>query len=113
MPAGAISPPYLSFAKPEFESRAERTRLNMAEAGLDSLFITSEHNFRYLTGYILQSPVQQARPRFFIVPLAGEPCAVVPQTNLIGMRRTSWVSDIRTWMAPNPVDEGVALWRTS
>jgi Xaa-Pro dipeptidase len=68
MPAGAISPPYLSFAKPEFESRAEHTRLKMAEAGLDSLFITSEHNFRYLTGYILQSPVQQARPRFLHCP---------------------------------------------
>jgi Xaa-Pro dipeptidase len=109
MPRGTISPPYLTFARPEFESRIERTRLKMAEAGLDSLFITSEHNFRYLTGYILQSPVQQARPRFFVVPLAGEPCAVVPQTNLVGMRRTTWVSDIRTWAAPNPTDDGVTL----
>jgi Xaa-Pro dipeptidase len=109
MPSTTISPPYLTFAKSEFEARIERTRLKMAEAGLDSLFITSEHNFRYLTGYILQSPVQQARPRFFIVPLDGEPCAVVPRTNLIGMQRTSWVSDIRTWVAPNPTDEGVTL----
>jgi len=102
-------PPYLSFPKEEFTGRIERTRRLMRAAAMDSLFVTSEHNFRYYTGYILQSPVQQARPRFFVLPLEGEPVAVVPRTNLIGMRHTSWVDDIRTWVAPNPEDDGVSL----
>lgn len=102
-------PPFPSFPPKEYEQRIERARALMADAGIDGLLITSEANFRYFTGYILQSPVQQARPRYFVLPRVGSPCAIVPRTNVLGMRRTTWVSDIRNWLAPCPEDDGVSL----
>ena len=102
-------PPFPSFPPEEYERRIEDARQLMAAAGIGGMLVTSEANFRYLTGYILQSPVQQARPRFFVLPLDGEPCAIVPRTNVIGMRHTTWVSDIRSWVAPCPEDDGVSL----
>ena len=100
---------YPSFDDAEFENRVEAARRSMRRLGIDAILVSSEANFRYMTGYILQSPVQIARPRFFVLPLVGEPCAIVPKTNVDGMRQTTWVKDIRSWVAPNPEDDGVSL----
>jgi Xaa-Pro aminopeptidase len=100
---------YLTFENLEFENRVEAARRSMRSLEIDAILVSSEANFRYLTGYILQSPVQIARPRFFVLPLSGEPCAIVPKTNVEGMRKTTWVKDIRSWIAPNPEDDGVSL----
>jgi Xaa-Pro aminopeptidase len=102
-------PPFPGFTTEEFERRIDGARRLMAALGIDGMLVTAEANFRYLTGYILQSPVQQARPRYFVLPLAGDPCAIVPRTNVVGMRRTTWVSDIRSWVAPRPEDDGLSL----
>jgi len=106
-----VFPPdeYPGFLHGEFEARVEAARRAMQEMELDAILITSEANFRYMTGYILQAPVQIARPRYFVVPLKGEPCAIVPKTNVDGMRRTTWVRDIRSWVAPCPEDDGITL----
>ena len=100
---------YPRFAVAEFEGRVEAARRRMRLLGIDAILVTSEANFRYMTGYILQSPVQIARPRYFVLPLDGEPCAIVPKTNIDGMRQTSWVRDLRSWVAPNPADDGLSL----
>jgi Xaa-Pro dipeptidase len=100
---------YPSFSDAEFEARIEAARRCMSKLEIDAILVSSEANFRYTTGYILQSPVQIARPRFFILPLVGEACAIVPKTNVDGMRQTTSVKDIRSWVAPNPEDDGVSL----
>lgn len=107
---GAFPPDeYLKFEPGEFANRVEAARRVMRELELDALLVTSEPNFRYMTGYILQAPVQIARPRYFVLPLEGTPCAVVPRTNVAGMRQTTWLKDIRSWVAPCPEDDGVSL----
>src|SRR5260370_24749219 len=100
---------YANFAPTEFERRGEAARRKMGEFDIDAILVTAEVNFRYITGYILQSPVQIVRPRYFVLPLVGEPCAIVPKTNVDGMGQTSWIRDIRSWIAPNPIDDGVSL----
>jgi Xaa-Pro dipeptidase len=107
----AVFPPddYPLFTLEEFSNRVEAARLVMQKLEIDALLVTSEANFRYMTGYILQSPVQIARPRYFVLPLEGAPCAVVPRTNVDGMRQTTWLDDIRSWVAPCPEDDGVSL----
>jgi Xaa-Pro dipeptidase len=100
---------YPSFLDSEFEARIESARKVMRELELDAILVTSEVNFRYLTGDILQTPVQIARPRYFVLPLEGGPCAIVPATNVDGMRKTTWGRDIRSWVAPCPEDDGVTL----
>jgi Xaa-Pro aminopeptidase len=81
----------------------------MAALGIDCLFLTSEKNIRYLTGFHTQIWVSPTRPRYVLLPLTGETIAIVPTTNVAGFRRTSWISDIRSWPAPRPEDDGVSL----
>jgi Xaa-Pro aminopeptidase len=81
----------------------------MAAAGIDCLFLTSEKNIRYLAGFHSQTWVSPTRPRYVLLPLAGEPVAVVPSSNVAGMRATSWIEDVRSWPAPRPADDGVSL----
>ena len=98
-----------TFATEEFGRRIEAARRTMRALEIDALLVTSEANFRYLTGYILQAPVQIARPRYLVLPLEGTPCAIVPRTNVDGMRQTTWLEDIRSWVAPCLEDDGVSL----
>jgi Xaa-Pro dipeptidase len=100
---------YPKFTAEEFGRRIEAARSVMRKLELDAILVTSEVNFRYMTGYILQAPVQIARPRYYVLPLEGTPCAIVPKTNVDGMRQTAVVEDIRFWIAPCPEDDGVTL----
>lgn len=92
----------------EFERRLERLHAGMADAGLDALLLTSEAEIRWITGFrtlFWQSP---ARPWFLVVPTGGAPIAIIPSIGAELMDQT-WVSDIRTWSAPHPDDDGVSL----
>jgi Xaa-Pro aminopeptidase len=46
---------------------------------------------------------------FLVLSLTREPIAIIPTGSLVVMRLTSWVTDIRTWPAPQPDDDGVSL----
>ena len=81
----------------------------MAAAGVDCLFLTSEKNIRYLTGFHSQTWVSPTRPRYVLLPVEGEPVAVVPTSNVPGFRATTWLEDVRAWPAPRPADDGVSL----
>ncbi len=96
------------FPRAEFEARAERARALMREARLDRLLITIEANFRYLSGFDSQFWVSPTRPWFLVLPLDGDPVAIVPELGASGMAAT-WVGDVRTWPAPRPADDGVSL----
>jgi len=97
------------FSPAEYRRRLDAARRGMAAASLDCLFLASERNIRYLTGFHTQIWVSPTRPRFVLVPAAGEPVAVVPRSNVEGFATCSWVEDIRWWPAPRPADEGVSL----
>ncbi|MCB1366706.1 MAG: aminopeptidase P family protein [Rhodobacteraceae bacterium] len=96
------------FAAPEFRARVERAQAAMAQADFDALFLTTEAELRYFTGFrtlFWQSP---ARPWFLIVPANGDPVAIIPSIGADLMAKT-WISDIRTWPSPRPDDEGISL----
>jgi len=81
----------------------------MSDANLAALLITTEANFRYFTGFRSQHWVMPTRPMFFVLPAAGEPVAIIPSGSRFNMRASSWVKEVRTWMAPQPGDDGVSL----
>ncbi len=96
------------FPRSEFEARLERAQALMAADNLDFLFLTTEAEFRYFSGFrslFWQSP---ARPWFLLIPAEGEPIAVIPSIGEDLMRQ-NWISDIRCWDSPNPDDEGISL----
>lgn len=97
------------FPAAEYRRRLAGARMRMAALGLDCLFLTGEKNIRYLTGFHTQIWVSPTRPRYVILPLEGEPVAIVPVTNVPGFRQTSWIADVRSWPAPRPADDGVSL----
>jgi Xaa-Pro aminopeptidase len=81
----------------------------MTEAQLDALLITSEPNYRYLTGFINQFWLSPTRPWYFVLPREGEPVAILPEVGVTNMRATSWIERLETWPSPQPDDEGVSL----
>ena len=103
-----IALPERGFPESEFRARAARAQAMMAERGLDALLVCTEPEVRYLTGFhtpFWQSPT---RPWFVILPAEGRPVAVIPGIGASAMA-TTWVTDIRTWPAPRPTDDGLAL----
>ncbi|MEM9634399.1 MAG: Xaa-Pro peptidase family protein [Pseudomonadota bacterium] len=96
------------FPESEFASRTERAQRAMKEAELDALFLTTEAEVRYFTGFrtlFWQSPT---RPWFVIVPSKGKPIAVIPQIGAHLMSAT-WIDDIRAFSSPHPTDDGISL----
>lgn len=96
------------FPEAEFVGRMGRVQPLMVEAGLDALFLTSEPDFRYFTGFLTRFWESPTRPWFLILPASGQPVAVIPAIGRELMEKT-WVADIRTWPAPRPEDDGISL----
>lgn len=101
--------PLRNFGLDEMRARVDRARAGMAELGLETVLITSEANFRYFSGLVIQQWHSSTRPRYLLLSLKRDPIAVVPESNRASMEATSWVSDVRFWPAPRPGDEGVSL----
>lgn len=100
--------PPRGFPNDEYESRCALAQTKLDELGLDALFVCTEPEVRYFTGFhtpFWQSPT---RPWFVLVPATGEPVAVIPTIGAPMMDET-WISDIRTWSSPQPEDDGVSL----
>ncbi len=92
----------------EFERRLGRAQALMRKHRYDALLCTTPANIRYFTGFDTQFWESPTRPWFVIAPLAGELIAVIPEVGASVMART-WVTDIRTWPAPRPDDDGTTL----
>ncbi len=100
--------PARGFPEAEYETRLENAQRLMAEQGLAAILLTTEPEIRYFSGFqtlFWQSPT---RPWFLLVSRKGGPVAVIPEIGAALMHRT-WVSDIRTWSAPAPADDGLSL----
>ncbi len=96
------------FAPEEFTQRAARMQSEMAKHDLDAILLTTSADFFYLTGFLTRFWESPARPWFALVPASGAPIVVIPAIGAAPLAR-SWISDIRTWDAPNPHDSGMQL----
>ncbi|MES0824868.1 M24 family metallopeptidase [Ruegeria sp. SCP11] len=103
-----MNAPRRGFDNEEYANRTAAAQAKMAEAGMVGILLTTEPDVRYFTGFhtlFWQSPT---RPWFLFIPAAGKPIAIIPEIGADLMRRT-WITDIRTWSAPAPQDDGVGL----
>ena len=103
-----IALPERGFPESEFMARAARAQAMMAERGLDAVLGCAEPEVGSVTG--VDAPVWRSptRPWLVILPAEGRPVAVIPGIGASAMA-TTWVTDIRTWPAPRPADDGLAL----
>ncbi|MGH1483546.1 MAG: M24 family metallopeptidase [Geminicoccales bacterium] len=102
------SPPLRGFDADEFGRRLSRAQDIMRRHDFDALLFTTPHNFRWATGFASQFWESPTRPWFVILPAGGEPVAVIPEIGAPNMAET-WISDIRSWPAPQPEDDGTSL----
>jgi Xaa-Pro dipeptidase len=93
----------------ELTRRIRLVKTSMETQGVNALILSAQDNFIYLTGFDSPTWVNLARPRYCVVPARGELILVVPTTNLSAVERMTWVRDIRSWVSPNPVDDGLSL----
>jgi Xaa-Pro aminopeptidase len=97
-----------SFTIAEFKARLKRAQDRMDDADLDAILLTTEPDIRYFTGYLTRFWESPCRPWFLVLPRAGDPIAVIPSIGAALMAIT-WISDIRTWRAPDLDDDGIGL----
>ena len=103
-----VSAPPRGFPEAEYAARTARAQAQMARAGLAGLLLMTEAEVRYFSGFhtlFWQSPT---RPWFLFLPAEGKPVAVIPEIGAALMRQT-WITDIRSWSAPAPADDGITL----
>lgn len=103
-----MTAPVRGFATAEYRARVARAQRLMAQAGLAALLLTTEPEVRYFSGFLTRFWESPTRPWFLIIPASGDPVAVIPAIGAPLMAR-GWITDIRTWRAPNPADDGVSL----
>lgn len=92
----------------DYRARTARLQAEMADRRLSALLLTGAPDVFYVTGFLTRFWESPARPWFVIVPAMGDPVAVIPSIGAPLMAR-GWLSDIRTWDAPDPEDDGVSL----
>lgn len=100
--------PARGFPEAEFAARTAQAQTLMTRQGLSGLLLMTEADVRYFSGFhtlFWQSPT---RPWFLFVPAEGKPIAIIPEIGAALMRQT-WITDIRSWSAPCPADDGHSL----
>ncbi|MDH3451947.1 MAG: Xaa-Pro peptidase family protein [Gammaproteobacteria bacterium] len=105
-------PPARGFPVAEFESRVQAAQRMMHEQTIDVLLLTTEPEFRYFSGFHSDFWLSPTRPWYLLVPLQGQPIAIIPEIGASSMRAT-WIEDIRTWPSPVPQDDGISLLKTA
>ena len=96
------------FPEAEYAARVGRAQSALDKIGAGALFLTTEADIRYFTGFLTRFWESPSRPWYLVVPLSGKPIAVIPSIGEALMAST-WIEDIRTWPAPLPEDDGVSL----
>lgn len=99
------------FEVAEYENRLAAAQRLMQRDHLDAILITSEDHFRYFTGFNSPTWVNLTRPRYAVLPCQGDIVLIIPTSNTEIALRTSWVRDVRTWISPQPDDDGISLLR--
>lgn len=100
--------PSVIFPAQEYRDRTAGLQQEMAQSGMDALFLTTPADIFYATGFLTRFWESPARPWFVVIPRMGDPVAVIPAIGAALMERT-WIPQIRTWDAPDPRDDGIGL----
>lgn len=100
--------PERGFPDKEFRARVAAAQVRMVEAGISALLLTTEPDVRYFTGFLTRFWESPTRPWFVVLPAKGDPIAVIPAIGAHLMGKT-WITDIRTWRAPDYDDDGIGL----
>ena len=96
------------FDAAEYRGRTAALQRRMAREGVAALLLTAAADIFYVTGFLTRFWQSPTRPWFVVVPARGAPVAVIPAIGAALMGET-WITDIRTWNAPHPADDGVTL----
>lgn len=96
------------FPVAEYKARLARAQAGMSREGLAALLLTTEPEVRYFSGFQTRFWESPTRPWFLVVPASGNPVAAIPSIGAPLMGRT-WITDIRTWDAPDYGDDGIGL----
>lgn len=100
--------PQRGFPQAEYATRTANAQALMAQYEIAALLLTTEPEIRYYTGFLTRFWESPTRPWFLIIPASGAPIAVIPSIGAHLMGQT-WVTDIRTWAAPDYTDDGIGL----
>lgn len=100
--------PSRGFEEDEYLRRCTAIQNRMRDARIDVLWLSTEADIRYVTGFLTQFWQSPTRPWYLVLPQEGKPIAVIPAIGAHCMQRT-WVSDIRVWSSPHPTDDGISL----
>ena len=100
--------PPRGFPVEEFEARVAKAQADMHSQEMDGIVLSTPQNFRYFSGFNSQFWESPTRPFFLVVPREGRPIGVVPSIGGPALE-TTWITEIRTWAAPCPEDDGVSL----
>ncbi len=100
--------PENGFPHSEYQERLRRAQALMIQADISVLLLSTEPEVRYFSGFLTRFWESPTRPWFLLVPVSGNPIAVIPTIGFVLMGKT-WVTDIRTWVSPNLIDDGVSL----
>ena len=88
------------FLNEEYEIRLERAQELLYKNKLDALLITIPSNLRYFTGIDTNFWESPTRSWFLVVPLFGNPIAIIPEIGEKLFKKT-FINDIHTWPSPN------------
>jgi len=100
--------PQRGFPRAEFEARLDSIQQAMKIQGLEVILLTSEHDIRYVTGFMTQFWQSPTRPWFVVVPARGLPEAIIPTIGVPLMER-GFVGKIHSWPSPAAPDDGINL----
>jgi Xaa-Pro aminopeptidase len=99
----ANPPPAIGRA--EFVQRLARAREAMEAAGLAALFLTERSNYYYFTGHRSAQYEHKMRPMGIVLPLEGQPAAVVYSRDLSAIQKASGWGQVRSYVdVPFPVE---------
>lgn len=101
--------PLHGFEEVEFEYRTSRAQSIMHQHRFDALVVTTPFDFRYFSGLDMQFWESPTRPWFLVIPATGKPIAIIPEIGAPEVAERTWISEIQTWQAPQPQDDGVSL----
>lgn len=81
------------FSHSEYQSRLAALREHMHRAGLDGLIVDQFEHFSYFGGHLPTAAIYQC----LLVPLSGEPVAVIRGLDAQVFHETSWLSGYRAF----------------
>lgn len=96
------------FGVDEHRARIANAQAQMQAADIDALWLTTEPEFFWFTGYTTAFWQSPTRAWHLVIPASGDPVAVIPGIGAACYARTGF-TDIRTFDSPHPDGLGIAL----